>query len=145
MGKSFRRLGDKYFQNTALRFIGIIQVKQDNLKRGGEALREALRLAHEIDSRFEIAAATWYIADVALAEGDPVRAVYLKRAAKNIHASIGAWQQEDEARFENELAHCRALLSEPEFTAAMTEGRTMTMEQAIAYALEDSAESQTNR
>jgi len=131
----FRGLGDKYFQNTALRFIGIIQVKQDNLKRGGEVLQEALLLAHEIDSKFEIAAAIRNLGDVALAEDDPVRAVHLKWASRNIFDSIGAWRQEDETEFEDELALYRTLLSEPELTAALTEGRAMTMEQAINYAL----------
>jgi predicted ATPase/transcriptional regulator with XRE-family HTH domain len=131
----FRRLGDKLFQNTALRFIGIIQVRQGNLKRGREALREALLLAHEIESKYEIAAAINHIGDAALAEGDPVRAVHLKWAAKNIYDSIGAWQQEDEAEFEKELALCRTRLSELEFTAAIAESRAMAMEQAIDYAL----------
>lgn len=131
----FRQLGDKYFQNTALRFIGIIEVKQDNLKRGGEALREALLLAREIDSKYEIAAAIRYIGDVALAEDNAVLAVHLKWAAKNIYDSIGTWQQDDETEFENELALCRTQLSEPEFAAAIAEGRTMTMEQAINSAL----------
>jgi predicted ATPase/DNA-binding XRE family transcriptional regulator len=135
----FRRLGDKYFENTALRFIGIIEVRQDNLKRGGEALREALLLAREIDSKYEIAAAINHMGDAALAEHNPVRAVHLKWAAKNIYDSIGTWQQEDEANFENELALCRNLLSEPEFAAAIAEGRAMTMEQAIDYALKFSA------
>jgi len=134
----FRRLGDKYFQNTALRFIGLIEIKQGNLKRGREALREALLIAHEIDSKYEIAAAIDHIGDAALAEDDPGRAVHLKWVAKNIYDSIGVWQQEDEANFENELVLCRTRLSESEFAAATAKGRAMTMEQAIAYALENS-------
>lgn len=133
----FRRLGDKYFENTALRFIGIIQVRLGNPKRGGEALREALLIAREIDSKYEIAAAIRRIGDVALAEDDPARAVHLNWASRNIYDSIGVWQQDHEAKFENELAHCRTLLSEPEFATAVERGRIMTMEQAITYALED--------
>jgi hypothetical protein len=63
--------------------------------------------------------------------------VHLKWAAKNIYDSIGVWGQEDEANFEKELASCRTQLSEREFAAAVAGGRAMTMEQAIAYALED--------
>jgi predicted ATPase/DNA-binding XRE family transcriptional regulator len=131
----FRRLGDKLFENAALRFIGIIRVRQNNLKRGGEALREALLLAHEIGSKYEIAAAMRYIGDIALAEGDPVRAVNLKWASRNIFDSIGVWRHEDETELEDELALCRTLLSEPEFTAALAEGRAMEMEIAINLAL----------
>jgi tetratricopeptide (TPR) repeat protein len=135
----FRRLGDKFFQNVALRYIGIVQVSHGNLKRGQEALREALLLAREIDSKYEIAAAINHIGDAALAEGDPERAVHLKWASRNIFDSIGAWRQENEADFENQLALCHTLLSEPEFAAAVAEGRAMTIEQAIGYALKFSA------
>jgi predicted ATPase/DNA-binding XRE family transcriptional regulator len=133
----FRRLGDKSFQNTALRFIGIIQVKQDNLKHGREALREALLLAHEIGSKYEIAAAIDGIGDAALAEDDPIRALHLKWTSRNIFDSIGVWRQEDQAEFEKDLAVFRDTLGETEFAAAVEQGRAMTMEQAIAYALED--------
>jgi hypothetical protein len=61
--------------------------------------------------------------------------VHLHLASRNIYDSIGVWQQEDEAEFENELALCRTLLSEPEFAAAIAECRAMTMEQAINSAL----------
>jgi tetratricopeptide (TPR) repeat protein len=133
----FRQLGDKFFENTALRFIGIIEVRQDNLKRGGETLREALLIAHQLDGKYEIAAAIMQLGRAALAEEDPVRAIHLYWASRNIFDSIGVWQQETEARFENEIARCRALLNEPEFAAAMAKGQAMTMEQAIEYALED--------
>jgi hypothetical protein len=43
----------------------------------------------------------------------------------------------DDIEFENNLAGCRAALSESEFAESMEQGRAMTMEQAIAYALED--------
>ena len=131
----FRRLGDLLFQNTALRFIGIIHVRQGNPERGREALREALLLAQEIDSTFEIAADINYMGDAAFAEGDPARAVHLKWAARNILDSIGVWAPEDEAIFENDLALYSTRLSEPEFTVAVAEGRAMTMEQAIDSAL----------
>jgi hypothetical protein len=42
--------------------------------------------------------------------------------------------------FENNLAPCRAALSETEFATAIERGRAMTMEQAIEYALEKSDE-----
>ena len=38
---------------------------------------------------------------------------------------------------EKKLAPCRAALSESVFIEAETQGRNMTMEQTIAYALED--------
>jgi hypothetical protein len=60
------------------------------------------------------------------------------KLVRNIDDSIVAWMPEDEPWFENQLAPCRAALSESEFTEAIEQGRSMTMEQAIAYALEGS-------
>src|SRR5687768_5554828 len=54
-----REIGDRYFQSAALRHIGNIQVKQSNLIQGRAALKEALILAHQLDSKFEIAATFW--------------------------------------------------------------------------------------
>ncbi len=132
----FRQLGDKYFENVALRFIGIIQIRQGNLTRGVAALREALAIAQQLDSKYEIAAALGHIGDAAQAEGSPVRAVHLYWASREIFDSIGVWQQEDTAEFENDLAPCRAALGESEFVQAVEQGRAMSVEQAIKYALE---------
>ena len=71
--------------------------------------------------------------------GQAARSVRLYYAARNVYDSIGAWQQEDDPKFEEYLNPCRAALDEAEFAAAVEDGRAMTMEQAIAYALEISA------
>lgn len=64
-----------------------------------------------------------------------MRAVRLSGAAKHFLESIGAWQQNVEV-FESDFAPSRAALSESEFAQAMEEGHAMTMEQAVAYALD---------
>jgi predicted ATPase/transcriptional regulator with XRE-family HTH domain len=136
----FREVGGAYFQSFALDFIGILQVKQGDMKRGMTALREALILARRLDSKHGIAGAISRLAAVAQRAGDPVRAVLLYWAAKNVWGSIGVWREADEIDFENWLAPCHASLSEAEFKDATEQGRAMTMEQAIAYALEYSDE-----
>jgi len=49
--------------------------------------------------------------------------------------SIGAWPHPHD-EYENNRAICRVALSKSEFAAAEQEGRAMTMDQAIEYALE---------
>jgi hypothetical protein len=61
----------------------------------------------------------------------------LSWAARNVFDSIGAWQQKLETDFEKTMAACRAALGEAAFTDAVERGRAMTMEEAIAYALEE--------
>jgi len=133
----FREVGDRYFQSVAYRFIGNLRVKQEDWTGGAEALREALILAQNLNSKFEIYAVTWSFAEAAQLAGDPARAVHLYCAAKNIAESIGMWWKEDETEFQDYLATSRAALDEPEFAEAVAQGRAMTMEQAVAYALEN--------
>jgi non-specific serine/threonine protein kinase len=132
---AYRQLGDKFFENAALRFIGMIQVRQGNLTHGVAALREALLIAQKIDSKQEIANALTHIGEAAQAEGNAARAVHLYWASRNILDSIGAWRQNDEAELEEKLASCRAALDESTFAHTIERGHTMTMEQAIEYAL----------
>ncbi len=132
----FRKIGDRYFQSWALYWIGVIEAKQGDVKSGTAKLREALILARQLDSKYALSGGLWRLSEIAQLTGDPARTVRLYLAAKNINESIGAWTEEDEINFEKIMASCRAALSEAEFEEAMEQGRAMTMEQAIAYALE---------
>ena len=133
----FQELGDRYFQSVTLRFIGFTSVNLGDLANGMAALRESLLLAQQLNSKHDIAKVLMRFGDVAQRLNQPARTVQLYWATRNISESIGAWQQEDEPWFEEQLAPCRAALGESEFAAAVEQGRLMTMEQAIAYALED--------
>ncbi len=54
-----------------------------------------------------------------------------------MHTSIGApLPPVDRRRYDVAIADIRAQLDEPTFAAAWAEGQAMTLEQAIAYALE---------
>ena len=59
----------------------------------------------------------------------------LLQAARNVYDSIGAWQAEDDLKFEQQIQSCRVPLGEPAFTTAVETGRSMSMAQAIDYAL----------
>jgi predicted ATPase/transcriptional regulator with XRE-family HTH domain len=134
----FRQLGDRYFQSVALRYISYEHVKQGNWLIAQNALRESLVLALELGSTWEVAAVLWGFTDAIQGAGDYAGAIRLNWAAKNIFESVGAWKQEDEPVFQEVLESCRAALSEVEFEEAVEEGRAMTLEQAIQYALEKS-------
>jgi tetratricopeptide (TPR) repeat protein len=134
----FRQLGDRYFQSVALRFISYEHVRQGNWLVAQNVLREALILAQELGSRWEVAAVLWSLTDAVQGAGDYARAIRLNWGAKNIFEFVGTWKQEDETMFEQVLEGCRAELSRSEFEEAMEEGRALTMEQAIAFAFEKS-------
>jgi tetratricopeptide (TPR) repeat protein len=135
--ESFRKLGDKYFESASLSFLGMVQAMQGNVEDGVVALQESLTLAQQLDSKYEIAMILWYFARVSQAKGNHPHTVHLYMAAKKAYDSIGAWTKDLELKFEEDLTLCRAALSEAVFEAAVEQGRAMTMEQAIAYALEE--------
>lgn len=132
----FRELGDQYFQSVCLYEIGNLRARQGDWKEGLAELRESLILSRELGSNYEIAAGLFRLAEAEQRLEQPARAVKLFYAAKHVYSSIGAWQQEDDGILEKHLAPTRGLLSEAEFTTAVTEGQSMTIVQAIEYALE---------
>jgi tetratricopeptide (TPR) repeat protein len=133
----FQELGDRYFQSVTLRHIGFTSVNLGDLTNGMAALRESLLLAQQLHSKYEIGWTLWRFAEAARRMDNFVRAVCLYEAARNIFEQIGTWWQEDKIELAKILTACRMELDEAELIAATEQGRAMTMEQAIAYALED--------
>jgi tetratricopeptide (TPR) repeat protein len=131
-----RQLGDKYFEIIACRFIGILQVKQGDLSRGIETLQEALILAQQLDSKYELYAILWDIAQGTQQAGHPAVAIQLYWSAKIMAESIGVWQVENETEFQSNLATCHTALGESAFVEAVEQGRAMSVEQAIEFALD---------
>ena len=136
----FKKLGERLFMCVALRYIGITRIKLHNIKQGIEALRDALNTAHQVGSKYETAATFYRWGQAAQYLGDPARTVSLFWAAKKAHDTIGMgiWTQGLDAEFETVLEQCRVVLGEAAFVEAVEQGRAMTMEQAIAFALGES-------
>ena len=132
----FQKLGDRYFQCVVLRHYGHASVKQGNLWIAVTALKESLILAQQFNSKYEIAWTLWRFAQAAQRANQMTSAVSLFWAARHMLDLSGAWQKEHELEFEIDLAACRAMLNETEFTKAVEQGSTMTVDQAIKYALE---------
>jgi tetratricopeptide (TPR) repeat protein len=134
---AFRELGDQYFQSVCLYEIGSVRAKQGEWEEGIAELRESLRLSRELGSRFEIAGGLLRLAETEQHLGQSASAVRLYCAARNVYKSIDPLQPEDDLLFVEYLTSCRSALGETEFEAALEEGRAMTMEQAVAYALQN--------
>ncbi|HEY3312793.1 MAG TPA: helix-turn-helix domain-containing protein [Anaerolineales bacterium] len=132
----FQKVGDRFFQSVVLRQIGYLQARQGDLISGTAVLKKALVLSHQLNSTYEIADCLWLFAKTIESFGDPTHAAKLYYAAKNTIDSLGAWQEEDEKEFEDNLEACRSKLGEVVFAQAMEQGCSLNMEQAIKYALE---------
>ena len=137
----FRELGDTYFQSVCLWANGRLRAKLGNWKVGLGEVRESLTLSRRLGSRYEVAAGLLRLAEAEQHLEDPARAVRLYWAARTAYDSIGVRHKGDDPNLEKRLASCRVALGESAFAEAEAQGRAMTMEQAIAYALEPSINS----
>ncbi len=90
----------------------------------------------EAGSRAGIAANLSGFGGLALAQGQPVRAVRLFAAVQAIlHSLVWRLPPADDEVYEQNLATVRAQLSEADFKSAWNGGSALSMEQAIVYAL----------
>ena len=77
---------------------------------------------------------------LAAAQGNVQRAARLSGAVASLEDVLGSFLDAPiQSKYDQELASVRAELDEEAFAAASAKGRSMTMEQAIAYALRDPA------
>jgi ATP/maltotriose-dependent transcriptional regulator MalT len=95
----------------------------------------------DLGDRFGIADSVLDLGKMSALRGKPIRAARLWGAAEALREQMGmALSGFDLAAsgYERYLASVRSALSEPAFEAAWAEGRAMSPEQAMEYALEES-------
>jgi non-specific serine/threonine protein kinase len=104
-----------------------------------EALcREALRLAGEIRAPLCIAGALWVFVELGLARERFAWATRLVGATEALSEAAGApWTPAWREEVLQQTAAARAALGEEAFTCGWAAGRAMSLEQAVAYALEE--------
>ncbi|MBA3474818.1 MAG: tetratricopeptide repeat protein [Rubrobacter sp.] len=144
----FREIGDDaHGIVTCLGHLGFIALVQGDYEGALSLLRESLRSGWEADYKMNIQACLYGLACVAVCQGQPIRAARLwgvvegMREAYGIHLTPMVYSFTD---YEGYLTTARSQLNEEEvFTAAWAEGKAMSLEQAIEYALSEEEESQT--
>ena len=95
-------------------------------------------IRRELGDRRALAGCWEGLARVAGALGQPGRAAWLFGAAEVLRDTLGApLAPADRADNEREIAAARAVLGEEAFAAAWAEGRALSLDGAIKYALED--------
>ena len=135
-----RELGDMRDIAMSLFTLGMIELIRGDLDRGAATLEEGARITRELKDRPGIAYHAWALGEVNALRGRPVRAARLWGAAEALREQMGmSLSQFDlaQSRYEQGLADVRSALSEASFEAAWAEGRAMSSEQAIDYALEE--------
>jgi non-specific serine/threonine protein kinase len=132
-----RGLGDRAFTAWCLSVLGRVATAQRDTRGAVACFTEALSLFRMLSQRDGVVNALEGWAGLAAACGDARRAARLFGAAEGVRSDIHRPLAPcDRPEYERAVAAARAQLDGVTFTAAWTEGRTMPLEEAIAYALE---------
>ncbi len=112
--------------------------------RAADAARAALRGFHEMGNVGLYPMAIKAIAAFELAgRGDPARVVRMAAAAERLFDDLGG-QLAVMARFGDPMGQARELLGSDEYTRAVEEGDALSVDEAVAYALESRTEVTSN-
>ena len=133
-----RELGDPRLTARTLFSLGMAELERDGLDRGAALLEEGARIPREMADRPGIRHFAWGLGNVAALRGRPVRAARLWGAVEALHEQMGmSFSHFELARYEQHLASARSSLDERTWAAEWSEGRAMSPEQAIEYALSE--------
>jgi tetratricopeptide (TPR) repeat protein len=137
--RRFREMGDRRGSAYALNNQAIMMYRQGNYAAAWENHAESLKIRRELADRRGIAFSLEGIAILAAARQRVERAARLFGAAQALRKAIGLpLAPVDRADYEHGLALARAGLSAEAFVSAWTEGSALEIEEAVAYALEES-------
>ena len=134
----YRERGYKGSLEFVLDNLGWAALLQDDPERAKSYYRESLMLCKELGTRIVASESLEGLGCICVAEGATKRASRLFGAAQVLREGVGVEHMpEEDAWREPYLAASRARLDEGTWRAAWAQGRAMSMEQAIEYALSE--------
>jgi predicted ATPase/class 3 adenylate cyclase len=132
-----RELEDRFGIAVSLNYLGWTACDQGEYEKARALWEESLALFRELGLKQGIAKDLEGLAAVAVAQAQPERAARLFGVAEALRAAIGApLPPAEHAEHERFHSAGRAALGEEAFAAAWAAGRVLSLEQAVAYALE---------
>jgi tetratricopeptide (TPR) repeat protein len=141
----FQGEGNQLMLAWLLRNLGRLAHLQGDDGAARALLTESLARFHRDGMIYGIGCCLDALAGVASSEGQPERAAHLYGAGQALrwgtyHRALRPrWPMGARVDYERDVAAVRSRLSESAFAGAWSEGKAMTLEQAVAYALEPTA------
>ena len=132
----FQKQGDQFGVALVLRYLGQMSFRSGEPARAGVAFRESLNVFATLRHKLGIAGLLDRLAMVACIQEEPSRGIRLFGAAATLRNSIGAPLSSTDV-FDQEVLTTQAHLKTSVWADTWAEGETMSLEQAIAYALRD--------
>jgi predicted ATPase/transcriptional regulator with XRE-family HTH domain/Tfp pilus assembly protein PilF len=131
-----RAVGHRWGAATVLGTMAWSAMLAGDYPRAVDLLGESILIRKEIGEKGGVAWCLEKLAEVAYALGQPARAATLYGAADALRETIGSVvDPADQAEHEQRMAAVRARLDEEDWRRATGEGRAMTFEEAVEYAL----------
>ena len=133
----FQRIRNPGFQRIMQSELGHVARHIGSLDEAKAIYRETIRGWQEAGNRGAIANQLECFAFLAIAEEEPHRAAKLLGAAEALRDKAQSSMTDlEQVEYDQSVARLRAMLAETEFKALWAEGRAMTLDKAIQYALE---------
>jgi tetratricopeptide (TPR) repeat protein len=134
------RLGDRPHTYIALYNLAQVALSRGDQDRAAALFEEAVTLSEQIGDRANVAYRLEGLAVVANARGDAERSSCPIGAAEGLHETIGVpvyvYYEPHRSLYERTATAVRSRLGEEGFEAVRAEGRAMTFEHAVEYALD---------
>ena len=134
-----RALADEWHIGMTLANLGFVTRRDGDCKEAGALHREGLPLCQRLGDRRGVA---WHLVSMAGIEVDKARADRAARllgAAAAVLEALGSPLPPPQQReYDRTQEQTQALLGERTFATLFAQGRAMSLEQAVAYALEES-------
>ena len=133
-----QQAGDERNVAFMLHNLGQVAQRQGDYARGRELHVEALKIHLKSRPVRAVAFGLEMLAGVAGANGKPVKAARLLGAAEALRQSVGTPVEGTEMQFYTRIiSQVSSGLDKESFATEMLDGHAMTLEQAVAYALEE--------
>lgn len=131
-----QELADKPLRTMVMLNLGHTALGSGNYRRARALFNEALPLCHVLGSEGWVVLGLVGCAGVGAALGQALYAVRLSAAtAAMLEIASTPLEPQDRATYQRTVEHLRGQLAAADFAAAWAEGRVMSVEQAIAYAV----------
>jgi non-specific serine/threonine protein kinase len=132
----FREMGMKNGIGGSLGLLGNAAEHQGDYERALALYKESLTLSRGLGNRMNVVVGLGGLARVVVAQGQPERAARLYGAAEALCEAMGVpLPPSERPDYDRGVAAVRAALGEEAFKAAWEEGRKMTIEEAVEYAM----------
>jgi tetratricopeptide (TPR) repeat protein len=131
-----RALGVRWYESQVLRTLALTSLLQGRHQQAEDELRECLHIASELGVLAGAVTDLERLGQAAIALGRPERAVVVAAAASRLRETVGGGLTVEAFRWETEDPRdaARRFLTDTQIERAWARGRTMSLEDALAYA-----------